>query len=513
MSLRLPLPERAESFGHLLPLSVRGALLNGPGTSRIRLWREHPARMVRELFHVEPDPWQEALLEAFPHHNRLVGSACKGPGKTAGLAWLGWNFLLTRPHCKVPCTSITQPNLRDGLWAEFAKWRNRAPLLAETFDWTAERISMKEHPATWFASARAWSRDQDPLTQSHTLAGLHEDFLLFLIDECSEIPTGVVAAAEAALTGGVETKLVMMGNPTRTDGPLWDAVVVDKKLWFVVKITGDPDDPNRSPRIDIDEARRMIEKYGRDSYVVRVNILGEFPAAQADKLVGSEELAAAMSRTLHEESYRYDAKVIGVDCARFGDDRSVLIRRQGKAVSEPREFYGLRTNELGDQILRDIDEWGKDQIQVAKVFIDETGMGAGVVDHCLARGYGKLIEGVNFGSRAIEPDSYENRRTEMYFRTVEAIRQGEALPHLPKLAEELVAPIYWFDKKGRRCLEGKDEIRKRLGRSPDLSDAYVLTHAGNVAAPDVKDILPYQPKTTGKCLTEYAIWGESNASA
>ena len=72
-----------------------------PTVSVIREWKEHPAKMVFDLFGVKPDPWQERVLEAFPHNQRLAMKACKGPGKTALLTWLAWNFLLTRPYPKI----------------------------------------------------------------------------------------------------------------------------------------------------------------------------------------------------------------------------------------------------------------------------------------------------------------------------------------------------------------------------------------------------------------------------
>ena len=69
--------------------------------SRLEQWRAHPVVMVREEFGVEPDAWQFEALEAFPHNNRLAMKACKGPGKTAVLAWLILNFLGTRPHLRM----------------------------------------------------------------------------------------------------------------------------------------------------------------------------------------------------------------------------------------------------------------------------------------------------------------------------------------------------------------------------------------------------------------------------
>jgi hypothetical protein len=64
-------------------------------------WKRKPHAMVEDLFAVRPDPWQRDALEAFPHSPRMAMKACAGPGKTTLLAWLGWNFLLTRPHPKI----------------------------------------------------------------------------------------------------------------------------------------------------------------------------------------------------------------------------------------------------------------------------------------------------------------------------------------------------------------------------------------------------------------------------
>ena len=90
---------------------------------RIRLWREKPQAMVRDLFGITPDAWQDDVLAMFPHKPRIAMKACKGPGKTAVLSWLAWNFLLTRPHPKIAATSSSGDNLSDGLWTEMAMWQ------------------------------------------------------------------------------------------------------------------------------------------------------------------------------------------------------------------------------------------------------------------------------------------------------------------------------------------------------------------------------------------------------
>ena len=69
------------------------------------------------------------MLAAFPRHQRLAMKACKGPGKTAVLAWLAWNFLATRPGPQDRRDRVSGDNLADNLWAEMAKWQAKSPLL------------------------------------------------------------------------------------------------------------------------------------------------------------------------------------------------------------------------------------------------------------------------------------------------------------------------------------------------------------------------------------------------
>lgn len=435
---------------------------------------------VRERFQLEPDEWQRDMLLAFgakdangkAKFKRMLAIACKGPGKTALLAWLGWYFLETRPHCKVPCISITGGNLKDGLWAEFAKWQKRSPFLLTAFTWFAERIVNNEHPETWWASKRSWSPDSDPSSQATDIAGLHEDFLLWLIDECSDMPQGVVDAALAALTGGIETRAVLCGNATRTDGPLWNACTVEADRWHITRITGDPDDPKRSPRIDIDEARREIALKGRDDYRVRVNILGQFPDRAADKLLDMRDVQEAQRREIGDSGFIHEAKIMGCDVAYFGGDSSVICPRQGLMTFKLKEFNDLEIDEYADQIVAFSNKWGADGC-----FVDATGIGTGVVS-CLRR-QNFDVRAIHNAQKAIEVDQYENKRAECYWLAAEWVRSGGVLPNDPLLATELTAPRYWF-RKGRRIIEPKEDIKARLGRSPDRADAFVLTFAGPV---------------------------------
>jgi hypothetical protein len=461
----------------------------------IRRWREEPARFVRELFDVEPDPWQDEVLHAFPDRPRLAMKACKGPGKTAVEAWLAWNFLLTRTHPKIAAVSITAENLADNLWAEMAKWRQRSPILQRAFEWNKTRIFSRQHPETWWMSARSWTRTADRQQQGSTLAGLHADFVLFILDESGGIPDAVMASAEAALSSCREGHIVQAGNPTHLEGPLWRACTSERALWHVTEITADPDDPKRSTRVRAEWAREQIQKYGRDNPWVLVNVFGKFPPGSLNTLIGPDECRAATKRFYRPEEFGAAPRVLGVDVARFGDDQSVIFPRQGLAAFAPMKFRNLDGLQGAGAVARKWQDWRADA-----VFIDDTGgWGASWIDNL--RRLGREPIGIGFASRPNDP-RYENKRTEIYFEAVEWIKAGGALP--PDCAELIAAlsqTTYSF-RGDRLLLEPKEQVKSRLGYSPDEADAFALTFAQPVVQRGPRGGI-------GRCLVDYDVLADA----
>ncbi len=438
--------------------------------AKLRLWREHPTQMVQELFQVRPDAWQEEVLEAFPLNQRIAMKSCKGPGKTALLAWLSWNFLLTRPYPKCAATAIDGNNLRDNFWAEMAKWRNKSQLLVDRFDWTAKRIFCRQFPETWFMSARTWQRSSDASQQANTLAGLHADFIMFVLDESGGMPDAVMASAEAALSSCKEGHIVQAGNPTHLSGPLYRASTTERRLWYVVEITGDPDNPKRSPRISVQWAKEQIEKYGRDNPWVLVNVFGQFPPSSLNVLIGPEEVQAAMKRFYRPYEIGDAPRVMGVDVARFGDDASVIFSRQGIQSYPMIKQRNINSTQGAGLVARRWDDWGANA-----AFIDDTGgFGAGWIDQL--RLLGKSPIGVGFAREAHNKSRYYNKRAEMYFDAVDWIKRGGALPDSAEILAALTQTTYTF-AGDRFLLEPKDEIKIKIGYSPDEADAFVMTFA------------------------------------
>lgn len=440
---------------------------------RLRHWREDPISFVMDNFKPEKlDDWQSEILAAFPHEQRIAVPAAKGCGKTCVEAWLMWNFASTRIEANIAATSISSDQLQDGLWKELAKWQHRSPFLLAAFEWQKTRVVAKERPSTWWMSARSWAKSADANAQSLTLAGLHADHMMFVLDESGGIPLPILATAEAALASGIECKLFQAGNTTTLDGPLHLACTTHAHLWKTVHVTGDPDDPKRSTRISKTWAREQIELFGRENPWVKVNVFGEFPSANLNSVLGPDEVRAAMARQLVPDDYAWAQKRLGVDVARFGDDRSVLFPRQGLWSSAPTTLRGERTTAIAAKVIMSVRDFGKGHDVL--VTIDDTGhWGHGVIDNCVAAGINPI--GVQFHAPAYDK-RYKNRRAEMWLNMAEWVRRGGILPNLPELIGELTVPTYTF-VNGQFLLEDKDIIKERLGRSPDLADALALTFA------------------------------------
>ena len=221
--------------------------------------------------------------------------------------------------------------------------------------------------------------------------------------------------------------------------------------------------------------------------------LCDFAAQGDDQLIALADTEDAAKRTYQADHVRMSPVVLGIDPARFGDDRSVVFRRQGKQGFKPIVYRGIDNMDLAARVANLIEEHNPDA-----VFCD-AGAGSGVIDRLRQLSY-DVIE-IPFGGKATKPEQYINRRTEMWWLMKQWIEEGGAIPNDTALTQELATPIYWYDNVGRRVLESKDQIKKRLqgAGSPDLADALALTFALPVAKKEIEDIyIKRRKEATGK---------------
>lgn len=479
----------------------------------IRLWRENAPQFAHEVLKMNLDPWQvDALTASGGPDNprrRLTMKACTGPGKSAVLAAIGWHRLVcfAEPgeHPKGAAISGEgSDNLRDNLWAELAKWRTRSEFLQRAFTWTKERIFANDHPETWFLAARSFAKDANADQIGTSLSGLHSRFPFVLIDESGRAPPVIGQKAEQVFTGGVVDGLVAdAGNPTTTSGLLYHNVTMAAKGRVVITITADPDDPKRTSRVDIEHAREQIEKYGKDNPWVMYSILGLFPPHGFNTLLSLEEVERAMRRHYREEEYAGAQKRLGVDVARFGDDETVIFPRQGLVAFTPAIMRNARSPEIAARVAAAKAKWGS-EIEA----VDGTGgYGAGVIDSLIQAGFSPLE--VQFAGKATD-SRYFNHRSEMWFRMAEWVKRGGALPNDASLVRELTAPMYTL-QNGKFRLEEKDQIKKRLGFSPDKADALAITFT-IPDQPAARQYIPGLPGTrSGGVVHEWDPFAERQA--
>lgn len=221
-----------------------------------------------------------------------------------------------------------------------------------------------------------------------------------------------------------------------------------------------------------EEVQRLKESMPETSFAREY--LCDWAASGEDQLISLSDVTSSAQRVYSEHDLSQSPRIIGVDPARFGDDRTVIIQRQGQQAMTPIIMRGLDNMAVASRVAHLIEDWKPDA-----VFVD-LGAGSGVIDRLRQLQY-DVIE-VPFGGRANNHTLYMNRRTEMWCLMADWVKNGGAVPPDQTLIQELATPIYWFDATGRKCLETKDQIKKRLqgGASPDLADALALTFAAPV---------------------------------
>lgn len=241
--------------------------------------------------------------------------------------------------------------------------------------------------------------------------------------------------------------------------------------WFASLFRADETSLAWLPADELEAARRDMSESS-----FRQEFLCDFSASSSDTLITIDVASAATKREYAVTEYGFAPTVIGVDVARFGDDRSVIQVRQGLLAHNPQIYKGIDTMTLAGHVSRAIN-----QHRPQAVFVDAGGVGAGVIDRLRQLGF-PTVE-VNFGGRPTDAQ-YADKRTEMWFDMREWLEQGGAIQNLPELKTDLCAPTYFFNAMNRVKLESKDDLKARGMPSPDLGDALALTFAEQVFSPD-----------------------------
>lgn len=444
---------------------------------------------VRIVFEVEPWPDQLELLEAYNRRDRRIAKRSgHGPGKTASLAWIILHHAIFRYPQKTVCTAPTNKQLFEALYAETLKWYHKLPPELQLFEIKAESLNHKSKPLQSFVSYRTSSADKP-----EALAGVHEDWVLLIVDEASAVPEPVFESASGSMSGK-NAITILTGNPTRRSGTFFDVFhkPAMMEIWTRLHVSS-----LNHPNVDPDFAKQTIAQYGELSNAYRVRVLGEFPMVDDDTVIAWDLLEAALVRDVKPTQVR---PIWGVDVARKGRDASALCKRQGNSLLAPvRIWRGKDTMQTAGRIKT---EWDGTlpSMRPSEINIDIIGIGAGVVDRL--RELDLPVRGINVSESGSTNDRHSNLRSELWWKGREWFEKKDSALHGEDwawddrvkdwvhkpgaewkddfLAAELALPTFDYSSSGKIVVEQKKVTMKRTGEdSPNRADAFLLSLASD----------------------------------
>jgi hypothetical protein len=434
-----------------------------------------------------PRAWQRAVLEEIRDHLsdparrfqplRIARASGHGIGKSALIGMLVKWALDTCPDTRVIVTANTEAQLRTKTAPELGKWSR----LSLTHSWF--RQSATAMIATMAGREKSWRCDLVTWSESNTeaFAGLHNQGkrIVLVFDEASGIADKVWEVALGALTDA-DTEIIWLafGNPTHADGAFRQCFGRYRALWHTAQI--DARDVEGTNKAYLGE---LVRTFGEDSDIARVRVRGQFPSSSAMQFIGQREIDAALSRELPTVAGS-EPVVFGIDCARYGDDESVLAIRCGSDARSRawQSWHATDAMHLAGDIAIAAQRWQPDAIMV-----DAGNIGAAIVDRLRQLvGDVPVIE-VWFGGQGrdaeLEPGvavHTANKRAEIWTRMRAWLRHG-ALPDVARLRDDLAGPTYGFAADDTRVrLERKVEMKRRGLPSPDWADALACTFAETV---------------------------------
>lgn len=426
---------------------------------RHQAWKADPVLFVRDVWpDVELEPFQVEALKALATEDRVSIRSGHGVGKSAMAAWTVLWFLATHYPAKVAITAPTAHQLEDVLHPEIGAWLKRMPAgLEGEFLLKADRLILKSSPAESFAAFRTGNK-----SNPDALQGFHAENFMFVLDEASGIDDIVFEVAEGALSTP-SAKVLMTGNPTRASGYFFDSHHSQRGSWHTMAVPC-----SLSSRVAPEYVERML-RYGQDSNIFRVRVLGEFPKSDDDAVIPLEWVEASIGR---EVKTIKGPEVWGLDVARFGDDRTALAKRQMNALLGPIQTRrNLDTMQVAGWVLR---EYEDAETKPESIYVDVIGIGAGVVDRL--KEHGLPVRGINVAERPADSDRYMRYRDELWFKGREWFEDRDCtMPDDQDLAGELTTVSYEITPTGKIQVASKEKMKRDGRPSPDLADAFLLT--------------------------------------
>ncbi len=466
-----------------------------------------------------PDPFYTAFKSLAEWKNVGIESATS-TGKTFCAARIAYWFLDTFPNSLVVTTAPKELQLKTVLWGEMSACFNRFKKLrpkAEMFDLRV----LPDGSKVKFGSAAKASDDDDQYSDMHQcigvvagvkageesatkMQGYHRKYMLFIVEEAAGVPQAVMTAIKNTCTG--EHNVIMgIGNPDSVTDALHQFCELSHVVPIRISAYDHPNVVTGKTVIDgavsVKSINIRLKEYGEDSNLFRSRVRGIAPDQSTDSLILLKwVLQCAVNHETYKEIPRdnVSSPAVGVDvansekgdaaCLAWGDANELTRLHEFQCPNATHLAYNLYMtkqelfeNKYHDYDTRKLQDYG---INGEHVGIDAVGIGVATVNAMIDKGYNvKVLQGAP--NEEVLPKDTEGKplykfrslRAQMWYQARldlenRAVKLNIPLGDLFLLAKELTMPRYKLSD-GAIVLEKKEDVKKRLGKSPNKADAFV----------------------------------------
>jgi len=471
-------------------------------------WREDILRFIREVFGEEADPLQAEVLRSIQNNGQVAVRSGHGTGKTWLASRAGLWFFTTHPEAKVLITAPTWRQVEKVFWAEIHA-RVHQTILASLAEFQKTQAFMKiprKKDGEKRTPAEHWFMSGISSDAVENFQGFHGRYVMFIVDEASGVMDEIFDAIEACRATG-ESKILVIGNPTRPTGRFYEIFHprTPHSPWVLHHLSC-----LESPRVNPQWVEEKRREWGEDSNLYRVRVLGEFPHQAEDALFSlhlleksrREEESAPPSPAQKNIAYS-----IGVDVARFGEDKTVLTvveaLRMPEAPSPPyrvKEIHAYEKLPVSGTANLILDLVGRltPSAECITILVDDTGLGGGVTDLLHRELEGRApgaceirVVPVVFGSAPIPQNSFADASLFFYNLKAQLVWNVKSLFESGKV--EISGDIFpkWIDLLFAQLLDiryefsagGRLQVIDPAGKSPDFAHSLALALASAIFNP------------------------------
>lgn len=438
---------------------------------------DDPVKWAKERCGIHLWSLQQQIAQSVAQHKRTAVQSAHGMGKSFLAATLAawWVDTHDPADTMVVTTAPSLDQVHAILWEEIRGIHEKASLPG--------KVQLTDR---WVIGARLVGMGRKPPDHSESaFQGLHRKYVLVILDEACGIPEWLWTAVETITTADT-CRILAIGNPDdpnshfrhiceRTRGTAWQP-------WKISCFDSPHFTGEEVPQylLDVLTSQQWVEdrrtEWGENNPLYIAKVLGEFPKDHPYSVVRLSDTYACRIPAPRSAEELVPVE-LGVDVGGGGDDTIIRERRGMVAGREWRESTD-KPETIARLVCHAITTSGAVHVKV-----DSNGIGFGLVGELRNLGqrgvHNAKITGVNVSEKARRPDLYYNLRAQLWWEVGRLASEQRTwdlsqMENADATIAQLLEPRYELDLKGRIKVELKDEIRKRIGRSPDNADALLL---------------------------------------